>query len=82
MTKKTESKEKESSKTKPPAKKLTLYEAVQKNSEKEFIIVGALSLAGLLDQYEYEKRRYLKEDLKPSITMDELNKIIKEFLGE
>ena len=62
--------------------KLILYEAVQAHKTKNYIIVGALSSAGLLDQYKYEKSVYGKEDIGPSITMDELDNCIKKFLGE
>lgn len=57
-----------------------LYEAVQENDAPHYIIVGALSKAGLLQQYEYEESVYGKEDLEPSITIDELKLIIKNFL--
>ena len=82
MTKKeVESKKKESTKKKAP-EKLLLVDAVNASEYPSYIILGALSLAELLDQYLYEKKMYLKEEFKPSITMDELNKIIKDFLGE
>lgn len=63
------------------AKKRILYEAVKEHPEKEHTIVGALTLAGLVKQYEYEKSVYGVEDLEPSITDDELNKIIKKYVG-
>lgn len=80
MTKKKE--EKKKTPAKPAEKNLILYEAVQENPTPEFIIVGALSKAGLLEQYENEKASYGIEDIAPSITMSKLNKIIKEFKGE
>lgn len=63
-------------------KKLVLYEAVQENPTKNFIIMGALSKAGLLEKYRKEEKEHGIENLKPSITESELNKIIKEFVGE
>ena len=62
--------------------KKILYEAVQGNPTRNYIIVGALSRAGLLRQYREEEAVYGIENLKPSITDDELNKIIKDYLGE
>lgn len=62
--------------------KKILYEAVQDNPTRNYIIVGALSRAGLLKQYREEEAVYGIENLKPSITDDELNKIIKDYLGE
>lgn len=62
--------------------KKILYEAVQENPTRNYIIVGALSRAGLLKQYREEEAVYGIENLKPSITDDELNKIIKDYLGE
>lgn len=68
--------------TKKPKK--ILYEAVQENKTENFIIVGALTKAGLIDQYAHEKEVYLSktEEIKPTITDDELNKIIKNYTGE
>lgn len=81
MTKKSEK-----TNEKPPAKdtaeKLILYEAVQNHPEKNYILVGALSKAGLLEQYRQEEIDYGVEDITPSITMDELDKHVKKFLGE
>lgn len=62
--------------------KKILYKAVQENPTRNYIIVGALSRAGLLKQYREEEAVYGIENLKPSITDDELNKIIKDYLGE
>ncbi|MBQ9024752.1 MAG: hypothetical protein IJ104_00585 [Methanobrevibacter sp.] len=64
------------------SKKLILFEAVQEHPEREYIIIGALTNAGLIKQYREEEVIYGKEDIKPSITIDELNKIIKNFIGE
>ena len=87
MTKKTkQSKEKkpdaDSSKKKAPGEKLILWEAVDAYPLQNWIIMGALSKAGLLEEYKYQKANFEKVDLKPSITVEELNKIITEFLGE
>lgn len=62
--------------------KKILYEAVQENRTPNYIIVGALSRAGLLKQYREEEAVYGVENLKPSITDSELNKMIKDYLGE
>ncbi len=75
-TKKTEAKKEVTA-----SKKLTLFDAVQKSKVKNFVIVGALSKAGLLEQYRKEEAENGIEDIEPSITMTELNKIIKNFTG-
>lgn len=62
--------------------KKILYEAVRDNPTRSYITVGALSRAGLLRKYREEEAVYGIENLKPSITDDELNKIIKDYLGE
>ena len=62
--------------------KLILFEAVEKHPTKNYIILGALTYAGLINQYAEEEAVYGKEDIKPTITIDELNKIIKNFIGE
>ena len=77
--KKTEGKTTKKNSTPVKAKKIILYEAVQNNETPNYIIIGALSKAGLLTQYEYEKSVYGKEDLEPTITLDELEQIIKNF---
>ena len=83
MAKKATSKEKESSqKDKAPGEKLVLFELVNAYPERHDIKIGALSRAGLLDQYRYEESVYLKEEIKPSLTVDEFTKIIKDYLGE
>lgn len=81
MTTKKESTKKTDTAPKPKKEKKILFEAVQENSTPKHVIVGALSLAGLLKQYRYEESVYGKEDIEPSITDDELEKIIKKFLG-
>ena len=69
---------------KTPAKEdeLILFEAVQAHPAENYVIVGALSSAGLLSQYRYEESVIGKEDIVPSITMEELDKHVKKFLGE
>lgn len=79
MTIKNESKNK-NNKTSTP--KEILYEAVQKNPTRHYIIMGALTQAGLYNQYKQEETIYGVENIKPSITTDELNKIIKNYVGE
>lgn len=81
--KKTTSKEKESSpKKKAPGEKLILMELVNAYPERYDVKIGALSRAGLLDQYRYEESVYEKEEIKPSMTVDEFTKILKDYLGE
>lgn len=65
-------------------KMMSLYEAVQENKTENFIIIGALTKAGLINQYIHEKEVYLSktEEIKPTITDEELNKIIKNYTGE
>ena len=67
---------------KKAAEKLILFEAVQKHPTENYIIIGALSKAGLLDQYHKEELAYGIEDIAPSITMNELDKHVKNFLGD
>lgn len=80
-TKKTEEKKTNSSK-KSPEEKFILYELVETYPLENWIILGALAKEGLLEEYNYQKENYEKVELKPSITVDELNKIIKKFTGE
>ena len=82
MTNKKNQKKKDEPAKKAPGEKLILYELVQAYPEKNSIIIGALAKAGLLDQYRYEESVYEKEEIKPSMKVDELTKIIKEFTGE
>ena len=81
MTIKNESKNK-NNKTSAATSKEILYEAVQKNPTRNYIIMGALTQAGLYNQYKEEETIYGVENIKPSITTDELNKIIKNYIGE
>ena len=84
MTKKTENKTKTTKKVsveKKVSEKKILFEAVKEHSEKNYIVVGALTKAGLIGQYLHEKSVYGVEDIEPTITEDELNKIIKDFIG-
>ena len=67
---------------KAPKEKLILLELVDAYPERQDIKIGALSRAGLLDQYRYEESVYEKEDITPSITVEEFTKIIKDYLGE
>lgn len=80
-TKETEEKKTNSSK-KSPGEKFILYELVETYPLENWIILGALAKEGLLEEYNYQKENYEKVELKPSITVDELNKIIKNFTGE
>lgn len=76
---KTEKKKDDSAK-KTPMKKLILCELVEAYPVEKRIILGALAKAGLLDQYNHELLVYEKEEIKPSITVDELTKILNDFL--
>ncbi len=67
---------------KPNTKKRILCELVEESKTRNYIIEGALSRAGLLDQYYTEKAERDIKDLKPSITEHEFENIIKEFVGE
>lgn len=83
MTSKTKTdKKKEPEKKKASGKKLVLCELVEAYPKPNWVIIGALSRAGLLDQYYHELEVYESEKMEPSITVDELTKIINEFLGE
>lgn len=62
-------------------KKRILYELVAESPLREYIIVGALAKAGLLPQFEQEKVDYGLQDLKPSLTQKEFDKIVSDFLG-
>lgn len=75
-------KEDKPSRTTRRQKKLILCEAVEAYPEQNWVIMGALSQSDLLEQYHQELEDYGYKDIKPSITADELDKIIKEFLGE
>ena len=81
MTKKKQEPE-EVKETKPnTGQKRILYELVAESPTREFIIVGALAKAGLLPQYEQEKKDYGFQDVKASITQKEFDKILSDFLG-
>jgi len=80
--KKSENKKEVPVKKNEPQKKLILCELVEAHPQPNWVIIGALSLAGLLDQYNHELEIYGYEDIEPSITVDELTKIINKFLGE
>ena len=77
MTKKKE----EPVKSKDTGKKRILYELVAESELREYIIVGALAKAGLLPQFEQEKIKYGFDDVEPSITQKEFDKILSDFLG-
>ena len=77
MTKKAETKTKNNT----SSKKMILYDLVQESNIEEHKKIGALGKAGLLDQYEDEKTKYGRFDIEPSITKDEFEKILKDFLG-
>lgn len=57
----------------------SLYEAVQKNPERLYIKIGALSRAGLLKQYNEEEQLYGREVLKKTTNQDEITEIINKY---
>lgn len=73
-------KKKDDSAKKSPGEKLILYELIEAYPVEKSIILGALAKAGLIDQYNHELSVYEKEEIKPSITVDELTKILNDFL--
>lgn len=75
-------KKEEKEETKPAGEKFILCELVESFTEPNWVIIGALSRAGLLEQYNHELEAYGYETIEPSISVDELSDIIKEFLGE
>lgn len=66
---------------KKPSTKRILIELVAESPVREFKIIGALARAGLLSQYEHEKAVYGKFDIEPSITENEFDKLLSDFLG-
>ena len=78
MTKK---KEEPAPEKKDAGKKRILYELVAESPLREYVLVGALAKAGLLPQFEQEKINYGFQDLKPSLTQKEFDKIVSDFLG-
>ena len=56
--------------------KFTLLELVENCDVRLPIIVMELHQAGLLDQYNYEKQNWRIEDIEPSMTQKEFDKII------
>ena len=66
---------------KPQTNKRLLVELVAESPIREFKIIGALAKAGLLPQYEKEKKMYGKFDVEPSISQKEFDKIVSDFLG-
>lgn len=81
MTKKEAVQENKTASKKMNEPQLILFEAVQENKTPNFIIIGALSKAGLLGKYREEESEYGVENIKPSITAKELDKIIKNYIG-
>lgn len=62
--------------------KQVLIELVHKSKYKNHTIIGALSKAGLLKQYEKEKTMYGKLNIPATITESELQRIIQNYLEE
>ena len=77
MTKKKE----EPAEAKDAGKKRILYELVEESPLREYVICGALGKAGLLPQFEQEKIDYGFNDVEPSVTQKEFDKIVSDFLG-
>lgn len=82
MPKNKTKKEKDKPASNETPKKLILCELVEAYPEENWVILGALHSAGLLEQYKQELEIYGYETITPLITADELDKIIKNFLGE
>lgn len=81
MTKKKEEPVTETKEVKDTGKKRILYELVDESELREYVIVGALAKAGLLPQFEKEKKEYGFQDVEPSLTQKEFDKILSDFLG-
>ena len=66
-------------KTKPEAddEQFTLVELVESSDVHYPSIIMDLHRAGLLEQYENELEVYGKEDIEPSLTLAEFNKIVE-----
>lgn len=79
VTKKTSDK---SSTKKEAEPKRILYELVEESTTKKHTIIGALSRAGLLTQYENEKKEAGRLNLPETITQTEFTKIIQNYLEE
>lgn len=62
--------------------KQVLIELVHKSKYKNHTIIGALSKAGLLKQYEEEINMYGKLNIPATITESELQRIIQNYLEE
>ena len=74
---------KKSTKTKtkkeePSIEKFTLVELVNDSDMHYPLIIMNLSRAGLLNQYEDEKKKFGKFDIEPSITKEEFDKIMED----
>lgn len=63
-------------------KKYTLIDLVKTSKIKTYIIIGALSYSGLLEQYNKEMEDYGIYPIKPSITKTQFENIIKKFNGD
>ena len=75
-------KKKAADEKKTKEEKFTLVELVQSSDVHYPSLIMDLHRAGLLEQYKQELEIYGYETITPSITADELDKIIKNFLGE
>ena len=60
-----------------PEDKFTLVELVQSSDMHYPLIIMNLSRAGLLEQYEKEKETFGIEDITPTMTETEFNKIME-----
>lgn len=60
------------------SEKFTLVELVENSDLHYPLIIMNLSRAGLLKQYENEKEVLGKEDIAPSITKEEFDKIMED----
>ena len=66
-----------SKKKEETSEKFTLVELVSNSDLHYPLIIMNLSRAGLLEQYEEEKEAYGVEDIAPSMTEAEFNKIME-----
>ena len=77
-TKKPDNKKEENKKTE---KKAVLFDLAKQSQEREYVIVGALSKAGLKNQYDTEKEEVGVQNVKPTITQSEFDKILMDYRG-
>ena len=72
-------KKKQTKKSEPQDEKYTLLELVANSTVRSPIIMMELHHAGLLNQYKQEKQDYGLEEIEPSMTQKEFDKIVKDY---